>query len=87
MGVCTVAAEAARVPSQPGIRKSISAPELAEVVFDRRPESGRAGARRAARTDPGHLGLGVLDVLGLVEDKEMELVLRQQFLEIAVEQA
>ena len=44
------------------------APQLGEAVLDRRAGERDADGRGAARARPGLLGLGVLDVLRLVED-------------------
>ena len=61
------------------------APELEEVVFNGRAGEAEPHARVDAPHGAGRDGIGVLDVLGLVEDDGIELVLLHLF-EVAAQQ-
>ena len=68
-----------------GVQEFHDAPQVADVVFDRRAGQGNAVPGRQGAGRLGLLGLGILDVLGFVEDHSGPIHLLED-LRIAMQQ-
>ena len=71
---------------QAGVEELHDRPQVADVVLDRRAGQGDAVVGREGPRRLGLLGLGVLDVLGLVQDHARPVDLLEE-LEVAVQQS
>ena len=79
------AGKAPRIAEQPRHQKGELRPQLAEMVFDRRPGQAQPVARVEAADQRGRLRIGVLDRLRLVEHRDVPGD-RQQMIGVARQQ-